>query len=539
MLNCFRTRWVFFFLFVVAIGVSILIIPRVSAAGEQPPGPDRFIVAPQEFTSYEWWMVNWEDNQVSCTVTIDHPDLPTTNEIQSVCGSTLYTAWVDTEACESVAQDPSTCQGYYWVLSKSEPSERQITITLPPPVVWVTLDGCESYNSTHRCESLPALILTAEEPMTGERITGLEGRINGESFTCDPICQVDLAPTSQEGLFLEFWANSSYGDSSVLFTARIRVASSDVPTDPYWYVDIISSQWRGAPLAGCSQTWNVFPPVGGVPDWLSTPQQSSDLASNFPYEYLAANLIQHGFVDATSCVDKGLLGFNVVSSCGLETARAAVQDWQNQFDDIILTASYESGIPAQLLKNLFSRESQFWPGSTPGHFEAGLGQMTIGGADTTLLWNQPFYEQFCPSVFDTGICRKGYTHLNPNQQESLQLALMKSVNATCPGCLTGIDLAKAETSVATFAEMLLGNCAQAGMVVELNDKIGSGAGVSYEDFWRFSLVNYNAGAGCLGLAVDQTSRAGEPIDWEHVASHLTPTCRGAEDYVNDITGKIP
>jgi hypothetical protein len=247
--------------------------------------------------------------------------------------------------------------------------------------------------------------------MEGEHITSLAGRIDGVAFNCDPTCELDMAPTSDTGVNLEFWAYSSYGDSSVIFTARVRVAASLDPSDQSWYVDILSTQWRGAPLAGCSETWNVFPPVGGVPAWLSTPSSAEDLATNIPYEYLAANLIKQGVVDASTCADGGLLADGQVSPCGLEAARSAVNYWQNRFDGLIFSAAQETGMPAQILKNIFSRESQFWPDGSDGHPEAGLGQMTDGGADTTLLWNRPFYEQFCPTVLDGALCSRGYIYL--------------------------------------------------------------------------------------------------------------------------------
>jgi hypothetical protein len=214
-----------------------------------------------------------------------------------------------------------------------------------------------------------------------------------------------------------------------------------------------------------------------------------------------------------------------------------VNDWQNRFDGLIFNAAQETGIPARLLKNIFSRESQFWPGMTIGYPEAGLGQMTNSGADTTLLWNRPFYEQFCPSVLDGAICGRGYAHLNSEQKDTLRNALVDSVNASCPDCPLGIDLDRAGNSVGIFAETLLANCEQTGMVVDLNNITDTP--VAYEDLWRFTLVNYNAGPGCLGLAVNETSRSGEPLDWEHVSSHLTPVCQGAFDYVTDISNASP
>ena len=58
---------------------------------------------------------------------------------------------------------------------------------------------------------------------------------------------------------------------------------------------------------------------------------------------------------------------------------------------------------------------------------------------------------------------------------------------------------------------------------------------SYEDLWRFTLVNYHLGAGCLNagiksVALDQT------LTWESMQSGLDTTCLGAIDYVEGITG---
>ncbi len=535
--NHFRAGWTAIALLFVFAAVSAFGTWRVSAAGEQPPGPDRFAVITQDYTSYEWWLTGWADNQVACSIKVDHEGAPTGGEIYTVCGATLYNKWSATKPCETAEDDPAACQGYYLVFFNSEPAQREVGVSLPPPVVWVTLDGCAPYNSTFRCDVLPTLVLTGEEPLDGEYITNLAGRVDGTAFTCDPVCQVDLAPTDDDGLYLEFWANSSYGDSSVLFEARVRVAVSDDPADQSWYVDVLSTQWRGAPLAGCSQTWKAFPPVGGVPLWLSTPLRAEDLATNIPYEYLAANLIKQGVADASACTDGGLDEDGLVSPCGLESARSAVDNWQNRFDGLIFSAAQETGIPAQVLKNIFSRESQFWPAMTFGHSEAGLGQMTDGGADTTFLWNQPFYEQFCPSVLDSAACRRGYAHLNSAQQDTLRSALVGSVDAFCPDCPLGIDLDRAEKSVGIFAETLLANCQQTGMVIDLNNI--KDKPVAYEDLWRFSLVNYNAGPGCLGLAVNDTSSRDEPLDWEHVSSHLTPACQGAFDYVTDVSSASP
>ena len=524
------------------LSMLLLGILHVTAAGEQPPGPDRYKVIIQKYTSYEWWLTSWTDNTVVCSIDIDHQGVPGGEEIFKSCGQEVYDEWIVTKPCPQ----GGTCNGYYLQFVKSVPAQRKVGVQQPPPMVWVTLDGCVSYKSTFRCANLPTLVLTGEEPLQGEHITSLAGTIDGKPFTCDPVCQVDLVPTGDNGSTFQFWAYSSYGDSSEVFQARVRLVKSTEPSDQTWYTDVLSSQWRGETLAGCSQIWDTFPPAGGTTEWLTTPQRPQDLATNVSYEYLAAALINHYVVDASTCEAGGLLANGLANTCGLEVARPAVHEWQNRFDDLIFTAARQTGVPAPLLKNIFARESQFWPGTDTGHWEAGLGQMTDGGADVVLTWNPSFYEQFCPSVLDKSVCK---TKIYPNPESEwqgmgldeverslLRGALVQSVDAVCPDCSKGIDMDKAEYSVNVFAQTLVANCEQTGEVIKIN--YGNAAPVnaaSYEDLWRFTLVNYNAGPGCLGLAVDKTSRMGEPLDWTHLSAHLTPACQGAIEYVNEVS----
>jgi hypothetical protein len=296
----------------------------------------------------------------------------------------------------------------------------------------------------------------------------------------------------------------------------------------------LSSQLAGVPVASCVQAWGVLPPVGGPPEWLSTPTQSEELGTDIPYTYLAARLILSGMVDASSCPDGGLLSEEVASACGMEVARAAVTAWQNQFDQIILNVAKDSGVPAHLLKNLFATESQFWPGKG---VEAcvGLGQLTEKGADTTFLWNPPFFYQFCPLVMDSAECSKGYLHLDEEQRKFLRASLINAVNADCEDCPLGLDLDRANFSIGVFAHTLLANCEQAGQLVENVTAGPAGNSATYEDLWKFTLVNYNAGPGCLGNALEFTLDAAQELTWENLSTHLEPACQGAIEYVNDIS----
>ena len=219
----------------------------------------------------------------------------------------------------------------------------------------------------------------------------------------------------------------------------------------------------------------------------------------------------------------------------MRVARGAVTQWQNQFDSIILNVADDTGVPANLLKNLFAKESQFWPGTGAKH-DVGLGQLTEQGADTTLMWNPPFFYQFCPLVMNSEECKKGYLGLEEDQRQLARLSLIQAVNATCEDCPLGIDLDRANFSIGVFAHTLLANCEQAGQLVKnVNAAQTAGSVSSYADLWKFSLVNYHAGPGCLGDALDLTYVKSLEMTWENVSSNLSEGCIGALEYVNDIS----
>ena len=536
-----RKRFITLSLVLAFAGSAYASAPRGAAAPPAaPPGPDRFSVTVVDYTKYFWWMVRYGEADIECKVVTDHEGLPTPGDIFVDCGEDLYEEWIEQKPC--LETDATLCTGLYLHLAGTKPAQKEISTPLPPPTVQVTLENCDPVytSSTSICDSEPILVLTGIEPLPDYQIISIEGLYEGQPFICDPICRLQLPVTDEDGFVIQFWANSSYGDSSVMFDALVRVAVTDAgdPDRLFWYVDVLSSQWMGVPVASCVEAWGALPPVGGPPEWLSTPTASEELGTNIPYNYLAAQLIRAGAVDVRACPDGGLLPDGGASTCGMEAAREAVTSWQNQFDGIILSVAQETGVPAHLLKNLFAIESQFWPGRSALN-DIGLGQLTEQGADTALLWNPPFFHQFCPLVMDSAECSQGYLHLSEEQQEYVRLALIDSIDAICETCPLGIDLDRANFGIGVFAHTLLANCEQTGQLVENVTGDTPGAVASYEDLWRFTLVNYNAGPGCLGNALEAT--AGEDLEenqaltWENLALHLEPACQGAVNYVDEIS----
>jgi hypothetical protein len=520
---------------------SQLLLPATTAradAFQTPPGPDRITPIQVDYTAYRWWMATYDDNSLACEIIIDHEGLPTGEDVVRDCGQDIWFDYQEQPPCYTV-NHPRQCEGYYVYLIDTRTAQREVTVQLPAAAVWLSLEGCSPVSrlGTNVCEAPPILVLEGQEPLPNEHILRIEGTVDGTPFSCDPTCKLELQATDADGVGLEFWAWSSYGDSSPAFTAQVRVAQDRAgnPDQPSWYIDVMSSQWKGVRNASCSVTWDSFPPVGGPPAWLSSPRDAAELTSDIPYNYLAANLILQGVVDASICPDGGTVPDGGANACGQEAARDAVAQWQNQFDDLIISTAQETGVPAQLLKNLFARESQFWPGVFSANPDAGLGQLTENGADTTLLWNPSFYGGFCALVLPYERCAKGYVYLEEVEKEALRQALVSSVNATCADCALGIDLSRANFSVGVFAHTLIASCEQTAQVIYNTVGQAPNSAASYEDLWRMTLVNYNGGPGCLSLTLNDAWTQEHALTWEVLSRHFTPVCDGARRYVDDLS----
>ena len=527
---------------VLCLTVVMIFPPRMVQAADPPlEGPDRRTTLSVEYTQYEWWLSWYLNNQPACTLFTETDGQPTLAEIRAQCTIEVYEAWKKTGACAS-----DTCGGLYLQQVGSRPARKDVVVDLPPATVYVTVTGCELKPYDNRCSSPPYLTFKAEEPLPNELILDIAGLIGDKPFQCAGAeCTVPLEATGDDGREVIFWANSSFGDSSPKYSAQVRVipwgdfmspegGSAD---DALWYVDVISSQWQGATLPSCADTWMAFPDLGGPPEWLTSPDSVEGLQSAIPYYFLAGMLIERGAVDASTCENNGLASLHSANECGIQKAMPQVIEWQNRFDQEILDISNDSGVPAELLKRIFSKESQFWPGMYENFDEAGLGQMTEQGADTLLLWNTEFYADYCPLVLNKETCAVGFAGLSDQHKKTLRLSLVDGVNSTCPTCDLGIDLSKINFSIQVFAENMRANCGQVGRMVYNVTRQTPGKTATFTDLWKFTLANYTSGAGCMADALEITARNGLPLTWEKLSKNLTGLCAGSVGYVNDITGE--
>lgn len=534
---------------IVEASLLVLFLLGVVARQEAPvlaQNPDRLTTITVPFTEYEWWLIRYTDNTILCRVLVDHDGVPTDEEVLRYCGDEVATQWVNTPPCATQAKPNPTlteCPGLYLFLASFLEKEKQMMVELPPPVVYVNLEGCSPSPPENRCEQLPVLLLTAEEPLPNERITGIRGFYDGQPFFCEGnTCRLTLGTTPLEGVMVEFWAESSFGDTSDRFTAQVRVLDTGVSQEPGgggYYVDVISSQWLGAELESCVRIWEAFPSIGAPPDWLTTPDDIAWMATDEPYFYLAGRLIAQGLVDVSECPGGGLLPNGYADACGLEKSRQLIDGWQDQFDDRIIQVAKETGVPAQLMKNLFAQESQFWPGVFRVPHEFGLGQITDNGADTVLLWNDSFFEQICPLVLAEDACAEGYLGLGAEERTLLRGAVAVTARADCPECPAGVDIANTEFSVSLFANTLKANCAQVSQIIFNASNRIAGTVSNYEDLWRFTVANYHAGPGCVSYAIHMAWGTSDRLTWDNVSRNFTVPCQGVVPYVDKITEYTP
>lgn len=392
------------------------------------------------------------------------------------------------------------------------------------PVITATPLGGASANSNQDLRAFihappglltqPYVILSAFEPILGFSVE-IRGYENLREFVCTGSpCAIPLAGSST----ISFNAYSSSGSKSVEVIARVRVENKDNG----YFVIIESVNQYSLYRDSCSNIWNVKDEIGE--SWSRFPESPYQLNTDKKLHLLAARLIENGIVDARDCQGGGLGGMNYPTGCGIERANKKMIEWQNQFDFKIWSTSLDTGIPPRILKSLLEYESQYWPSNQRFYVEEiGLGQINQLGIDVLLRQDPSIYYKICPTLFHD--CSQPYTNLDTKAQAAVRGAVLKSIDATCPTCAGGLNVAKANESIPLIAQLLQANC----NLVDYLDVPGKPS-VEYDDLWKFTMATYHSGLSCVRDAVILTRENGKAETWENVSLNLT--CKGTEDYVN-------
>jgi hypothetical protein len=302
-----------------------------------------------------------------------------------------------------------------------------------------------------------------------------------------------------------------------------------IVTGASWIVRPVHADSGGT----CQAAYGLTPT--SIPDWLMPSEKNMDLATTNRYDYLSAKLLFAGLVDGSTCPANGLNLDGSANGCGLELASNQVDTWQNQFDPLILAYSQTNEVPPKVVKAVIAVESQFWPVGDLAKGEVGMGQMTEAGADLVLRWRPEYYQNICRQAFGEKGCDSAFPFLDASTQRLLQGMVLKEIDASSPRSPGGIDLDKAKHAINVLTETLNASCLQSTRIIELATGKSPVAIISYEDYWRFVLANYHAGAGCMYQALRKTSN---PMDWNSIAGNFSSGCASGAEYIRRIEEQI-
>lgn len=509
----FYQRWRIFCALLIA--VQMLLFTSAVARAEEGK---RVEVKSHETIANHWLLSSWSDDLAVCDLYVAHEKRPSAQEILDQCGKEVYLSWATTPPCLEAADggDASLCRGLFIEYRGKDRHVVKELVKLPHARVRVEAVNCDPWGW---CDDRVVMNFVGEEPLEGHRITSVHVRIGSSEKTCaQASCELRMPVTDENGVWVEYWATSDFGDESEHATFLLRNAPVE-DQDNLYRLDVLGAGWDEAAPAG-AVLWQVLPalehPEAAA---LEQPLSVGYLATTHRYLYLAGHLIQAGVVDGSGCSGFGLLGNQTANPCGEKLAADKVLEWQNQYDLQIYTAAIQHNVPARLLKGIIAQETQFWPYPV-APYELGLGRITENGADMLLTWNIPNYLEACRSLYSVDRCSGGYPSLNPVEQAMLRGAVLSAV-----GTDQEMDL---------LAATLFASARQVKQLIEnISDRPVS-AVTTYEELWKLTVANYHSGSGCVGTAMQTAWDNERPMTWGDISPHLLGDCQGAIGYVESV-----
>ena len=481
----------------------------------EPTG--RIVEMKMTIMASHWQLAKWNDGSLVCDLHLKHEDWPTPNDIWDACGYPVLEEWVSTPACTEAVIGRSTkaCNGLFLKYIGKTPITIIEIVELPEIVVQILPVNC---NTGEWCLTRPVIELQAYEPLAGYQINTVQVRLGGRETTfTEKNRRFNLPLTDEKGAWLEYWADSTYGDRSELFRVKYRNVVSDDGSS--FHFDLLGYEWNQKAASGAA-LWNLFPPVdGSLPPALVQPDSVYELRTQKSYLYLAGHLVQTGDIETSNCLDGGINLSGAATPCGERAGFSQVVDWQNRYDSSILDAALKYNIPARVLKNIIAQESQFWP-TSDDPFEKGLGYLTSDGVDMLLMWNLDYFLEMCIPDFGKNACASGYSHLSDIQKALLRKRVLDKIGTN--------------EEVDVLAAVLLASATQSGQLVQNTTRQEPSGATTYVDMWKIAVANYYTGSGCMGNAIENVVANEEPLSWKGVVPHLPEKCKLAEMYVEKI-----
>lgn len=499
--------------FCLCIATTLWMTVGVEAAEDSRVVEKTFVLQAQH-----WQLARWEDGSRVCDLYIAHYKPPSYQEVIEFCGYDTFLDWYYTPPCTEAANgEPATeCQGLmHRYIGKSDYSYTK-EVEIPTIQIQVETVNCMP---GEWCESHPEVRVYATEPLQGHRILRVHIRVGGREKIYDGADgQLPLPLTGEGGEWLEYWAESDFGDQSEHFLIKYRNYQPDMQTS-FYHFDLLGDEWASQAASG-SLLWGVFPPADQpLIRALEQPLTEGYLYTTNRYIFLTSHMIKAGMVDVTDCPGRGLYTDGSANPCGEKAAAGLVLEWQNRYDAQIFQAASNHAIPARVLKGIIAQETQFWPASE-NPYELGLGKITENGADMLLMWNLDYYLSICSPIYSPAGCSAGYASLNPAQQMVLRSKVFDRVGT--PG---EIDM---------LAAALYASAAQVNQIVR-NTSLKEPSKVSdYENMWKFTIANYHIGSGCVGVGMENMAESGLDFTMEELANNMVGDCKNAINYVEHV-----
>jgi hypothetical protein len=494
--------------------LPVVILGPVRTIGKD--ATSRIIKKKVSVVANHWQLAQWSNGNKVCDLFLKHASWPTQSDVGYACGSPVLAQWNTTPACPGAAHGVvANCTGLFLRYIGTVPMTYTEEVQLPGIEIRVNSLNC---TPGIWCTSRPYMEIVATEPLSGYQIRTVHVRVgNQEKIYNGNSGRFNLPLTDIRGSWLEYWADSSYGDQSD--TSRVLYRNTASKDGTSFHLDLLDNQWsRYAPSGAL--LWKLFPPVDGtLPQVLIQPQSADQLATSELYLYLGGYLIQSGKIDASNCPDGGLYIDGSASPCGVQAGANQITAWQNQYDSQIFQAALKYNVPARVLKGIIAQESQFWP-TTGDPYELGLGYITPDGVDMLLQWNIPYYLNVCLSMYTGDICSPGYANLSEIYQNMIRKAVLDKV-----GSPEEIDI---------LAAIVLASATQSGQLVSNVTGQEPMYSTDYIDLWKITIGNYYAGAGCLEDAMKKVVDNKGGITWDAVAGQLSNDCQMAKVYVDRV-----